>query len=56
MNEQDKKNLDLAVKQFGTADRQYRFFFSASGAVITVSCFGGDDIAQIWGDGLIKKF
>ena len=56
MNDQDKKNLDLAVKQFGTADRQYSFFFSASGAVITVSWFGGDDIAHVWGNGLIKKF
>ena len=53
MNDQDKKNLDLAVKQFGTADRQYRFFFSATGAVITVSIV--IDIGQVWGDGLIKK-
>ena len=56
MNDQDKKNLALAVKQFGTADRQYRFFFTASGAVITVSWIDGDDIAQVWGNGSIKKF
>jgi hypothetical protein len=56
MNAQDKINLDFAIGQFGTADRQYSFFFSASGAVITISWFGGDDIAQVWGDRQIKRF
>jgi len=56
MNEQDMQNLELAIRQFGTADRQYSFFFSASGMVITVSVYGGEDIAQVWGNGEIKKY
>jgi hypothetical protein len=56
MDEQDKQNLELAIRQFGRQDRSYRFFFSASGMVITVAVFGGDLIAQVFGKGEIKRF
>jgi hypothetical protein len=56
MSDQDKENLELAVRQFGKQDRSYRFFFSASGMVITVAVFGGELIAQVFGNGEIKKY
>ena len=55
MSEQDKKNLDFAITQFGTADREYSFFFSGSGIVITVKD-GPSLIAQVWGDCQKKVF
>jgi hypothetical protein len=56
MSEQDKQNLELAIRQFGKQDRSYRFYFSASGIVITVAVYGGDLIAQVFGKGEVKRF
>lgn len=55
MSDQDKDNLALAVRLYGVSDREYRFVFTGSGMVITVSWYGGKDIAQVWGKGEITR-
>jgi hypothetical protein len=55
MSDQDKQNLELAVRLFGMSDRKYRFVFTGSGMVITVSWYQGNDIAQVCGKGEITR-